>query len=206
MPLIIKDFANDNKTISGIWKSEESEEFLRSMVKLYPQDLNILNNSASKMRRIEFLSTRLLLQSLGKDVIINYDENGKPLVESGYIGITHSESLVATIFNPGFRCSVDIEKISERMKRIANRTFSQEEIKFANNDIKMLTALWCCKEAVYKIVNESGISFKDNIMIKKFSLGEKIKCEYKNKDGNIEVFILSSKEIFNHILVWCIKK
>lgn len=202
MALVLKNFSS-YQSVSGIWEIVEPEDFFLASMTLSKHDFNLLNSINSSARRTEFLATRHLIKELGLNIEIEYKKNGKPTINQGHISISHSDSLVSIIYHPKYNCAIDIEKISDRMLRIAKRAFSEKEISFAENNLKNLTTLWGCKEAIYKIVHEDGISFKNQIQIEPFKQGEKIICNYHNNKKK-EQFILYSLEIMNHILVWCV--
>lgn len=64
----------------------------------------------------------------------------------------------------------------DKIQRIADKFTDYEcnylEPKFIEEYIKKLTVIWGAKEAIFKIRNEKGISFKDHINVNNFSLYE----------------------------------
>ena len=64
----------------------------------------------------------------------------------------------------------------EKIQRIADK-FTDYECSYLKPDlteeyVKKLTIIWGAKEAIFKIRNEKGISFKDHILVDDFSLEE----------------------------------
>ena len=62
----------------------------------------------------------------------------------------------------------------EKIRKIADK-FVDTEFEYLNPNIaeeyiKKLTVIWGAKEAIFKIRNEKGISFKDHIRVGDFSL------------------------------------
>lgn len=65
---------------------------------------------------------------------------------------------------------------AKKIQKIADKFTDHEcgylEPKFTEEYIKKLTVIWGAKEAIFKIRNEKGISFKDHIWVEDFSLDE----------------------------------
>lgn len=162
-----------------VWKITESFDELRSQVNLKPKTENRLNKMKSEMHQRAFLSVRMLLKEAGyTDFDLHYDEFGKPYFLDGkYVSITHSHHFSAIIVSAE-TVGVDIEMQREKIIRIADKFVNETELKrlksFDKQDyIKKLTVKWGAKEAIFKIRNEKGISFKDHIQVKPFEIGEK---------------------------------
>jgi len=187
-------------SISGICKISNDIDFLYSFCDLSDVDNMIISHSASLHRRLEILNVRALIKELGLNLKITY-KNRKPICDNGYISISHSDSLAAVIWNPETEYAVDIEEISPRMTRIAYRAFSEKELAFANNDIRLLTILWNCKECVYKIAGNKAVEFREQINVLPFREGEKIYCEL-TENNKISTFEFESGLISNHSYVW----
>jgi len=187
-------------SISGIRKISNDINFLYSFCDLSDVDNMILSHSSSLHRRLEILNVRALIKELGLNLKITY-KNRKPICDNGYISISHSDSLAAVIWNPETEYAVDIEEISPRMTRIAYRAFSEKELAFANNDIRLLTILWNCKECVYKIGGNKAVEFREQINVLPFHEGEKIYCEL-TENNKISTFEFESGLILNHSYVW----
>jgi 4'-phosphopantetheinyl transferase len=72
--------------------------------------------------------------------------------------------------------------------------------------IKKLTVIWGVKEAIFKIRNEKGISFKDHIRVKEFEMDDlKAKAELRF-DGMVMDFELFYEEIEGFALVYAFEK
>ncbi len=175
---------------------EETEEQLRAMCNLTEEDLSLIDNCKSTKRRIELLSVRTLLKTVGINQIIHYD-NRKPFLDNGYISISHSVDIAAIIWNPNRHVGIDIETISPRISRIATRAFSKEELVSANDDIEKLTILWNSKECIFKLANDEGIDFREMIKVKlpvteTFRLMNIVECLKTQCEGTIEATLLKS--------------
>ncbi len=178
MPLY-KTINVSSTTQISIWKITETFEELRLQVSLKPKTEKRLNGMKSEMHQLAFLSVRMLLQQAGyTDFDLHYDEFGKPYFLDGkYVSITHSHQFAAIIISDE-TVGIDIELQREKIIRIADKFVNETELKRlksldTQDYIKKLTVKWGAKEAIFKIRNEKGISFKDHIQVKPFEIGEK---------------------------------
>lgn len=171
-----------------IWRLEESLEELSAGIALPYSCEERLALLKSELHRRQFLSIRHLIKAAGFDENdLYYDELGKPhLNAEEYISITHSFGFTAVII--GRRpVGIDIEKNRDKILRIANKFTPLEEYNtLANTEaiIRKLTIVWSAKEAVYKILNEPGVSFLNHINVEDFDFEDektKVEVNYKNK-------------------------
>ena len=97
-------------------------------------------------------------------------ENGKPIIDNGYISISHKNNYVAVVYSDK-NIGIDIEEIKEYRKSIEDTILSDDErdyIKTINDFYKIYTV----KECVIKINNWS---LKD---VDKFSVINNKNLEY----------------------------
>lgn len=158
-----------------IWEITESFEELYSRVTLKEKTQRRLDGMKSQMHQRAFLSVRMLIQEMGfTDKDLHYDEFGKPYFDcDNHISITHSYHFAAIIISKE-KVGIDMELQREKIQRIADK-FTDYECKYLEPNsteeyIKKLTVIWGAKEAIFKIRNEKGISFKDHINVDNFSL------------------------------------
>lgn len=177
MPLY-KTIQHNSNTQILIWNITESFEQLNQEVQLNEKNQLRLNGMKSEMHQRAFLSIRKLLALAGySDFDLYYDEFGKPhLIDEKHISITHSHHFSAIILS-NETVGIDIEMQREKILKIAHKFVNDEELerlqKMDTNDyIKKLTVKWGAKEAIFKIRNEKGISFKDHIQVTPFKLNE----------------------------------
>jgi phosphopantetheinyl transferase len=159
-----------------IWKITESLEELFVKVALKEKTQVRLNKMKSEMHQRAFLSVRLLLKEAGyTDFELHYDEFGKPYFLDGkHVSITHSHHFSAIIISDE-TVGIDIEMQREKILRFADKFVNETELNrlksFDLQDyIKKLTIKWGAKEAIFKIRNEKGISFKDHIQVNPFEI------------------------------------
>ena len=177
MPLFKTIHCSDTTKIL-IWEITESLEELLSKVVLKEKTQRRLEGMKSQMHQRAFLSVRMLIQEMGfTDKDLHYDEFGKPYFDChNYISITHSYHFAAIIISHE-TVGIDMELQREKIIRIADK-FTDYECSYLQPDlteeyVKKLTVIWGAKEAIFKIRNEKGISFKDHIQVQDFSLDSK---------------------------------
>jgi phosphopantetheinyl transferase len=87
---------------------------------------------------------------------ISYNKNNKPLIENKYFSISHSYNLVGVLF-ADFECGLDIELVTERNNKVADKILTQEELEEYNNNSDILIKKWTKIEAYGKGI---GIGFR----------------------------------------------
>ncbi len=175
MPLY-KTINHNSTTQILVWKITESLEELLDKVVLKEKTQVRFNKMKSEMHQRAFLSVRMLLNEAGYyDFDLHYDEFGKPYFRDGnHVSITHSHHFSAIIVSDE-TVGIDIEMQREKILRIADKFVNSTELnRLKSLDIqdyiKKLTIKWGAKEAIFKIRNEKGISFKDHIQVNSFEI------------------------------------
>lgn len=209
MPLY-KTIQHSKNTKIVVWKITESFQELNSQVVLEPSNIIRLNEMKSEMHQRAFLSVRKLLQEIKHtDADLYYDKFGKPHLKSSKkptefseISITHSHQFSAIIIS-NKKVGIDIELQREKIVNIANK-FSIEQLdkKVKQNYIKKLTVIWGAKEAIFKIKNEKGISFKDHIQVQPFKIEDNKTSAILNFNSKQENFKIHFQEFENYTLVY----
>jgi phosphopantetheinyl transferase len=191
-----------------VWKITESFEELLDKVVLKEKTKLRLNGMKSKMHQRAFLSVRMLIQEIGfTDHELHYDEFGKPYFNGdNHISITHSHNFCAIIISDE-TVGIDIEMQREKIIRIADKFVNDNELNrlrsFDIEDyIKKLTVKWGAKEAIYKIRNEKGISFKDHIQVNPFEIQDQKTTAILEMDNKKQKFSIYFEEIEVFILVY----
>lgn len=210
MPLY-KTINFNSTTQIFVWKITESFEQLFSEVQLNEKNQKRLNGMKSQMHQRGFLSVRKLLQTVGyTDFDLFYDEFGKPHLNDGkHISITHSHEFSAIILSDQI-AGIDLELQREKIKIIADK-FIDNEFEYLNKNnsedyISKLTVIWGVKEAIFKIRNEPGISFKDHIKVQKFELKENQTNAELHFDNLVKDFKIYFEEFENFTLVYAFEK
>lgn len=172
--LIVEHQTND--THWGIWKIEEDLPTLLSLLDDTTEIDNFRENTQSETRIVERAATRVLLKHLlGSDAAIKYHPNGKPYLADtqNHISISHTRGYVAIIVSRSEVMGIDIEYISDRVKRIRTKFVSDIEHIDPSNEVTHLLLHWSAKESIYKALSREGVDFKNNLTIKQFVPTEK---------------------------------
>lgn len=135
---------------------------------------------ASAKRRNEYLSWRAAVRrELGRDVTIDYDDTGAPRVDipNIYISVSHAREMIAVAIADS-RCGIDIERLDRNFGRVADRYLSPRE-RLLCPDSEWPAAVWCAKEAMYKLYGRRGVSLRDDLRIESFD------CERQEAVGTL---------------------
>ncbi len=191
-----------------VWKITESLEQLSQEVELNPVNTIRFNGMKSEMHQRAFLSVRKLIMEKGyTDFDLEYDEFGKPHLKDGnHISISHSHQF-STIIISDQKVGIDIEMQREKILRIADKFVNNQELQrlksFDNQDfIKKLTVKWGAKEAIFKIRNEKGISFKDHIKVNPFEIRDNKTTAILEIENTKQQFSIYFEEIEDFTLVY----
>lgn len=194
-----------------IWKITEGEQQLFSEVRLNERNQQRLQNMKSEMHRRGFLSVRKLLQYVGyTDFDLYYDETGKPHLHDGrHISISHSHEFSAIVLSDE-NIGIDLEKQREKIRLIADKFTAPPEESYldrnAEDYIRKLTVIWGTKEAIFKVRNEIGISFKDHIALLPFEIGDTKATAILSFNETATPFSVYFEEIEDFTLVYSFEK
>jgi len=171
-----KDLGEETRL--AIWKIEESEEDLRKKLVLNTQELLFVDGIRNGKRTLHWLASRVLLRQLlrlGPEEYLDtrLDEHEKPFIfnKSFHFSISHSYDYAAVMVSRDHLVGLDIEQMSDKIVRIADKFMSLEEQSFISDSdrVAQLYACWSAKEAVYKLYGKKTISFKEHIHVHPFS-------------------------------------
>jgi phosphopantetheinyl transferase len=213
MPLF-KTINFNHTTQILVWKISESYEKLFEEVQLNEKSLLRLIGMKSEMHQRAFLSVRKLLQQAGySDFDLHYDESGKPHLnpnnchtEPVEVSISHSHEF-STLIISDQKAGIDIELQRDKIIRIADKFVNNKDsLRFEDTNtqdyIKKLTVKWGAKEAIFKIRNEPGISFKDHIWINSFEIEDQKTTAILEIENIKQQFSIHFEEFENFTLVY----
>ena len=136
-------------------------------------ELQSVAGFSSSSRRAERLSWRIMLRGVvGRGVRIEYSSQGAPLLSEEvvvnnyhykYISVSHCRDMVAVMLSQQ-PCGVDIEQSGRDFGRVSSRYITQEERCLSDNP-RFEAAVWCAKEALYKLAQREGLDFRRDICI-----------------------------------------
>lgn len=202
MPLV-KEIVEVNIKVL-VWKVEETFEELIQDVSMRSQTKERLEGMKSEVHQKGFIAVRQLLQYAGySDLDLRYDENGKPsLVDGSYISISHSFEYASIIIGKE-NVGIDIEMKRDKIRRIASKFCNESELTLvdgADDEVDMLTEIWCTKEAMFKMCESRSLSFKNHMLV---NLAEK---EAVVDNGVYkQVFAYSLVDFNNFTLVYAVE-
>lgn len=177
MPLL-KTIALNDYTQLFVWKISETFDELFQSVALKDVSLARVDSMKSESHQRGFLAVRRLLMEAGySDFDLYYDEFGKPHLGNGkHISISHSHDFSVIVLSD-VNVGADLEILKEKTLKLATRYMDVSHLNNLSKSDELIkaTVVWGIKESVFKIKNEIGISFKDNIFEDDFNLEDK-KC------------------------------
>lgn len=177
MPLL-KTIALNDYTQLFVWKISETFDELFQSVALKDVSLARVESMKSESHQRGFLAVRRLLMEAGySDFDLYYDEFGKPHLGNGkHISISHSHDFSVIVLSDVY-VGADLEILKEKTLKLAPRYMDVSHLENLSKSDELIkaTVVWGIKESVFKIKNEIGISFKDNIFEDDFNLEDK-KC------------------------------
>ena len=95
--------------------------------------------------------------------------NGKPNLVNidGFISISHAADVAAIAISKKEEVGIDIEKMQEKITRIAPKFMLSEEIERSQGEHQVLDMYvhWCVREAVYKCYGRRQLDFRRHILL-----------------------------------------
>jgi phosphopantetheinyl transferase len=198
-------------TTAYFWKITEDVTSLFRAVSMKDTSLFRYENMKSESHQKGFLAVRMLLQHLGyTDYNLVYDETGKPHLKpeenpspnQKHISISHSHEF-SCICISNEPMGIDMEKLKEKTLKIASRYMDVKHLENLSvlEQMEKATVIWGVKESIFKIKNETGISFPEHIFENPFDLKDgqcSAKLHFNNK---IEKFNIQFFKVEDYIFV-----
>ncbi len=208
MPLLLTRQLNSH-TILGIWQLTESLEELRQLLPAHVAT-DQLTGQVHPRRQQEWLASRtlvyLLLQHFTDEPLpLERNQQGKPYFaqNSLHVSITHSPYLAAVILSDKYEVGIDIELISPKALRVADKFLSEVEKKSTKSDEKETCLYWSAKETLYKMYSRKKLILKENIFT---SPG----LQANTLQGSVQIgnfsklYQIPFEIILNHVLTYCV--
>lgn len=105
----------------------------------------------------------------------DYEESGKPFFRnrSENLSFSHSENVYACQISAKMTCGIDIQHYRDKILRVPEKFLNANELNFIRqvtdeNKVKTLTAMWSCKEALYKMHGKGFIDYVNLFTIHPF--------------------------------------
>ena len=199
---IFKEIISEQTQIL-IWKYSEEEKFSADLISDEKEFENLKQKSPKRL--IEKQMVRQMLKKIIPNHKIRYHENGQPYLEpfDKFVSVSHSFPYAVLAISEK-KIGVDIEQVKDRIDKIKHKFLHPKEIDWlsrAESEIEHLTAIWCIKEALFKIHSSKQWSFKEFYVVDEFFLDKfsKIKCKVFDKDKE-DKFLAHLEKIGNYYL------
>lgn len=163
----------------AIWHITESPDTLYAQLATTKYDAQLTGKS-NDARRAEWLAVRLLVKELfGPDAEVAYHPTGRPYLKGAdtHISISHTRGYAAVAYSTAGPIGIDIERISDRVERIAHRFTSVDEAAYIDRHEQSERQQyhlinWSAKETLYKLLDDTRMAdFKAAFHIAPYTLG-----------------------------------
>lgn len=134
--------------------------------------------NTSKLQREEMGKKQLIAQLFPNEPPTwAYEDIGKPYFQSRpeKLSFSHSENVFACQVSLLFECGIDIQHYKDKILRLPDKFLNEAELDFVHalpteDKLKALTAMWSCKEVLYKIYGKGFIDYTNQFHIQPFSI------------------------------------
>ncbi len=206
MPFIRMGNDYPNVLLGG-WEVTEEEMFFLTRLKMYEHEWSRLEKIAHPKKRLEWLSSRLIIKELlqisHKDRVESLnEESGRPYLSnrSHFISYTHSDRYSAAIACLDREVGIDIEYL-KRKRNTETRTLfmNDKELSWytSNQGMEAFILIWSAKETLYKIVSQRGISFREHISLD-------IQNVMVNQNGMLEGTVKKDDQLYHYLVHYAI--
>jgi phosphopantetheinyl transferase len=157
----------------GVWElTETSADLMKVFSPEEIADPDFQKYTYEK-RKVEWLASRLMLKQLiGTDFKISYSETGKPILRHNkykQLSISHSRNFAAVFVHESSDIGIDIESLTRNYQSIEKRYLSDAELLQVGQNPVLQCLYWCAKEAIFKLVPDQGVEFREQILISPFN-------------------------------------
>jgi 4'-phosphopantetheinyl transferase EntD len=175
MLVSIENIADD--VLLGLWKMEDEPS-----LKVREKEQKAVRELVAAMLQYK---TSIGESSRTDDTVeIGHKESGKPILKDWHISISHTKGYAAVLLSKNHEVGIDIEYVSDRVKRIADRFLRPDEQ--AENTIDLLLH-WCAKEAIYKLYSELDLTFQQMKIVDLQPQSDFFHVENESKNGLVSV-------------------
>lgn len=160
----------------AIWQIAESQAFFLERLPLDEYTSEELEGISHPQKQLEWLASRYCLEHLAQHVGLVHsglskDEFGKPFLSNctAEMSLTHTTEYVAVAIHLSQAIGIDMERPSEKLRKIANKYLADDEQTASKLDLRQLCIYWSAKEALYKLYGRKKLHFKENIRVDPFA-------------------------------------
>ncbi|MES2517532.1 MAG: 4'-phosphopantetheinyl transferase superfamily protein [Bacteroidota bacterium] len=174
MAIIFSKYISEQCLIT-LWRIEENAEFFLKYLHIKQKDLENLSNATHPQKQLEWLASRTCVKHTVEQLEHTYqgiekDEHNNPFLSKikGFVSLSHTSEYAVAIVSLTDEVGIDIERISNKLSRVAHKFLSESERLHAEENLFKMCIYWCAKESLYKWYGKKNLSFKDNIFIEPF--------------------------------------
>ncbi|WP_162053803.1 4'-phosphopantetheinyl transferase family protein [Pontibacter pamirensis] len=207
MSLLLTQQLNSN-TWLGIWQLQEPVQDLRVLLPPHA-DVSAMAGKVHPKRQQEWLASRVLVYQLlryftAEPLVLARDENGRPYFPDQplHVSITHSPHLAAAILS-GHQVGIDIELISPKALRVADKFLTEAEKQCTASDEKITCLYWSAKETLYKLYSRKKLVLKDNLLVSPGSESNVLLGRVQIENFS-KLYQIHHDTIQEHVLTYCI--
>ena len=172
MPFLKEVIVKQNIRIL-IWKIDESLSEIKDLISLTDDQKNELDIRKTTSYKKQYLASRKLIKMAELNELNSIFYESLPFKKNVYFSISHTMQFA--VLGIGFqKIGIDIESYRPKILNIKSKFINIEEKYFMkSDDIKIITKLWTCKEAIYKCIFKKKLSFKADIVVENFDMATK---------------------------------
>ena len=153
-----------------IWKIDEKLSELKASFLLTEDQKSELDRRKPISNKKQYLASRKLIKMAQLNDLNNIFYESLSLDKNICYSISHTAKY-AVLAVGNQRIGVDIEFLHPKILNIKSKFINVKENYFMKSDnIKLITRLWTCKEAIFKCIYENKLSLKKNIVVEKFDI------------------------------------
>ncbi|MBD1398413.1 4'-phosphopantetheinyl transferase superfamily protein [Pontibacter sp. JH31] len=203
----------DSHTLLGIWSLEERpEELMHTLPAHLSPEASMAQ--AHPRRQREWLASRTLAYQLlqrftDEPLPLLRDTTGKPVfAQKGFhLSITHSPRLAAVILSERYDVGIDIELVSAKALRVADKFLTEQEKALTADDEQQTCLYWSAKETLYKMYSQKQLIFKENLLVEPTQSPENnLLLGRVVTDKFSKLYQIHHELLLNHILTYSIDR
>lgn len=175
MLVSIENIADD--VLLGLWKMEDEPS-----LKVREKEQKAVRELVAAM--LQYKTSIGEPSRTDEPVEIGHEESGKPILKGWHISISHTKGYAAVLLSKNHEVGIDIEYVSDRVKRIADRFLRLDEQAESVTDLLLH---WCAKEAVYKLYSEQDLTFHQMKIVDLQSESDFFHVESEMNNGIVSV-------------------
>ncbi|PRY16463.1 4'-phosphopantetheinyl transferase superfamily protein [Pontibacter ummariensis] len=197
-------------TVLGLWQLQEPpDELLQRLPSHVATRLQVMGKMHPK-RQQEWLGSRVLVYQLLQHfteapVLLDRDELGKPFFPGHnlFVSISHAPQLAAVILSDTHEVGIDIEQISPKALRVADRFLTEEEKGYTASEEATTCLYWSAKETLYKMYSRKQLALKENLSVKPL-VGLDILQGQVHTENFSKLYQIHHETVQGHVLTYCI--